>query len=286
MVSSSDRDSDSDLDGYGDDLSIMAGCPIDKSWSLVPGDCDDANPAIRPGAVDVPGDGIDQNCAGGDAAIPMHQYHLGMHRQAAERVHPETLDQASRELRRLLECAPVEQHPHVADPTLDLDRIRPVHVVERHRPRGAPDQARVGHARADRAGADGPWQWSIDWGDGSTNSAGTATIDVPGVNVGDIVEANIQAAQSGKPGGIYNLGGGTRISMNDVIALIEKIAGRKANVLREGRQQGDVTNTGADVSRAVEDFGFQPRISLEEGLEREVIFIKELIAAESSSSGS
>jgi putative metal-binding protein/hemolysin type calcium-binding protein len=32
-------------------------------------DCDDANPAIRPGAVDVPGDGIDQDCAGGDARV-------------------------------------------------------------------------------------------------------------------------------------------------------------------------------------------------------------------------
>jgi Ca2+-binding RTX toxin-like protein len=33
-------------------------------------DCDDLNPAIHPGAVDVPGDGIDQDCSGADAAIP------------------------------------------------------------------------------------------------------------------------------------------------------------------------------------------------------------------------
>ncbi len=32
-------------------------------------DCDDTNPSIRPGAVDVPGDGIDQDCAGGDARV-------------------------------------------------------------------------------------------------------------------------------------------------------------------------------------------------------------------------
>ncbi len=32
-----------------------------------PTDCNDANPAIRPGAVDVPGDGVDQDCSGGDA---------------------------------------------------------------------------------------------------------------------------------------------------------------------------------------------------------------------------
>lgn len=35
-----------------------------------PLDCDDANPAIRPGATDIPGDDVDQDCAGGDAAYP------------------------------------------------------------------------------------------------------------------------------------------------------------------------------------------------------------------------
>lgn len=98
--------------------------------------------------------------------------------------------------------------------------------------------------------------------------------------VGDIVDANIAAGEKGKAGGIYNLGGGTRISMNDVIALMEEICGRKANVVREGVQLGDVTNTGADVSRAQEDFGFAPKVSLEEGLRREVEFIGELLESE------
>ncbi len=100
--------------------------------------------------------------------------------------------------------------------------------------------------------------------------------------VGDIVDANIQAGLKGKAGKVYNLGGGTRISMNDVIALMESIAGKKANVVREGRQQGDVTNTGADVSEASNDFAFKPAVSLEEGLKREVEYIQQLLAAESS----
>ena len=36
-----------------------------------PTDCNDANPAIRPGAVDVPGDGVDQDCSGADAKLPV-----------------------------------------------------------------------------------------------------------------------------------------------------------------------------------------------------------------------
>lgn len=100
--------------------------------------------------------------------------------------------------------------------------------------------------------------------------------------VGDIVRANVDAAAEGKAGGVYNLGGGTRISMNDVIELLEKITGRKANVTREKKQDGDVMNTGADVSRAAADFHFKPAVTLEEGLKQEVEYIDALLAKEAA----
>jgi UDP-glucose 4-epimerase len=95
--------------------------------------------------------------------------------------------------------------------------------------------------------------------------------------IDDIVQANIDAANRGVSGGVYNLGGGTRISMNDVIRLIEKVAGRKANIVHEGKEKGDVSHTGASVERARAAWGFQPRVSLEEGLARELEHIGRVV---------
>lgn len=95
--------------------------------------------------------------------------------------------------------------------------------------------------------------------------------------IDDIVQANIDAAERGRAGGVYNLGGGTRISMNEVIAMIEEIAGRKANIRHETRQRGDVTHTAADVARARRDFGFAPRFDLRAGLTCELGFVEKLL---------
>jgi len=95
--------------------------------------------------------------------------------------------------------------------------------------------------------------------------------------ISDIVDANINAGLHGQPGRVYNIGGGTRISMNDVISMIENIAGRKANIKRLGRQDGDVTHTSADVSRAIEDWGYAPKVKLEDGLAQELEFIENVI---------
>ena len=95
--------------------------------------------------------------------------------------------------------------------------------------------------------------------------------------VDDIVEANLAAAKLGRPGAVYNIGGGSRISMNNVIAKLEGIAGRKGNITYEGRESGDVTHTGADTTAARTELSFTPRVDLNEGLAKELAYIEQIV---------
>jgi nucleoside-diphosphate-sugar epimerase len=85
----------------------------------------------------------------------------------------------------------------------------------------------------------------------------------------DAVAATIAAGERGVPGTAYNIGGGSRVSMNDVLRIIERIAGHPLKVTREDAQKGDMRDTYADTSLAQRDLGFSPKVSLEEGIQAE-----------------
>jgi UDP-glucose 4-epimerase len=87
--------------------------------------------------------------------------------------------------------------------------------------------------------------------------------------VSDAVAATIAAGARGVPGRAYNVGGGSRVSMNQVIKLIEEVAGRPLKVRREETQKGDMRDTYADTSLARQDLAFEPKVSLTEGIEAE-----------------
>jgi len=93
--------------------------------------------------------------------------------------------------------------------------------------------------------------------------------------ISDAVAANIQAMQQGAPGRIYNIGGGSRISVKDVIATIEKVLGCKIQVNTTQAQKGDVSHTFADTVRAQEELGYAPKVNIEDGLRYEVQWVKD-----------
>ncbi len=133
-------------------------------------------------------------------------------------------------------------------------------------PRQRPDMAFTGFVSALLAGREI-----------SVNGDGEQTRDF--TYVGDIVDANLAAVDPERviePGAVYNLGGGSRVTINEVIRLLEAATGRVARVRYDSAQPGEARHTFADCSAAKRDLGFQPRCSLVDGLRAQVDWIREL----------
>lgn len=94
--------------------------------------------------------------------------------------------------------------------------------------------------------------------------------------VKDIVQANIKAAESSAVG-YYNIAGGNRISINELAKTIYKIAGTKTKIRYDPTRPGDIKHSLADITKAKEAFGYEPKYDLEKGLEETVEFFKLVI---------
>ncbi len=86
----------------------------------------------------------------------------------------------------------------------------------------------------------------------------------------DAVEANMRASSYGGEEKIFNIGGGSRSSVLDVIEIISRETGGDPPVRFMEKARGDVADTWADTSKAAAELGFAPTIGLEEGLVREI----------------
>jgi nucleoside-diphosphate-sugar epimerase len=87
--------------------------------------------------------------------------------------------------------------------------------------------------------------------------------------VSDAVWATATAATRGVPGRVYNIGGGSRVSMNHVLTLLGEVIGRPLKIAASGDQKGDMRHTYADTTLARADLGFAPKVALAEGLAAE-----------------
>jgi len=106
---------------------------------------------------------------------------------------------------------------------------------------------------------------AILWGeDISIFGDGTQTRDFTHVN--DAIEANILAAESSIVGEVFNIGGGSRISVNALIAEIERLIGKKAKIRYIEKQTGDVRDTWANVNKANLILNWKPNIDIFSGL--------------------
>jgi len=93
--------------------------------------------------------------------------------------------------------------------------------------------------------------------------------------VSDIVDGTLSVMDSEVKGEIFNLGGGNRISLKQVLAIMEEVVKSKIKVSYVEKQKGDVRNTLADNSKARKVLGFAPKKGIEEGLAQEFDWIKD-----------
>jgi UDP-glucuronate 4-epimerase len=109
------------------------------------------------------------------------------------------------------------------------------------------------------------------YGDGSQSRSFTY--------VADAVAATIAAMERAPAYGTYNVGGGEEATMREVIALLERISGRKLDLRQGPPARGDVRRTSADVSRIGADLGWAPSVRLEDGLREQWSWASARVAA-------
>lgn len=88
--------------------------------------------------------------------------------------------------------------------------------------------------------------------------------------VDDIVEGTIAAADHGRPGTAYNIGGGQPVELLDAIGMIEDLVGRPIRVTHRPPQIGEARQTGCDPALARRDLGYAATTALVDGLEAQI----------------
>jgi UDP-glucose 4-epimerase len=88
------------------------------------------------------------------------------------------------------------------------------------------------------------------------------------VSVEDVAEANYRAGAARGVSGAFNIGSGTRISINDLVRTLSEVSGMTPRVVHGPPRAGDVRHSIADISLAQEKLGYTPTVDLVDGLRR------------------
>jgi len=93
--------------------------------------------------------------------------------------------------------------------------------------------------------------------------------------IDDLIEGILGVIHYHKGFEVYNLGESQTTSLIELIKLIEGTFGKKANIEMLATQPGDVSITYADITKAKNMLGYQPKVKMEEGIRRFVEWYKE-----------
>jgi UDP-glucuronate 4-epimerase len=109
------------------------------------------------------------------------------------------------------------------------------------------------------------------YGDGSQSRSFTF--------VDDAVAATILAMERGEAGSTYNVGGGSEVTVLEAVEALAAIAGRRLELVRLPRREGDARRTAADTTRIRAALGWKPATSFEDGLAAQWRWAADRVAA-------
>jgi nucleoside-diphosphate-sugar epimerase len=95
--------------------------------------------------------------------------------------------------------------------------------------------------------------------------------------VSDIVAANLLAMRYEGKETVFNIGGGSRVSISHVLDIVGRYAIGEFDVRYKEVEKGDVKHTYADTSRAQTELSFEPRTDLEQGIAREAEWLETIL---------
>lgn len=95
--------------------------------------------------------------------------------------------------------------------------------------------------------------------------------------VSDAVDATVAALDA--PPGVYNVGGGTRATVNALLDAVREVTGSPVEARYGPAAEGDVRSTWADSRRAARSLGYRPRVDLAEGVAAQAAWARESLVA-------
>ena len=115
--------------------------------------------------------------------------------------------------------------------------------------------------------------WALQRAPLEVHGDGTQSRDFTYID--NVVEANLLAGRApGAAGEVFNVGCGSRVSLLEIIASLERLVGRPLQRNHTPGRAGDVAHTLADVSKAKRLLGYTPLVTFDDGLQRTFEFFK------------
>ncbi|MCX7716232.1 MAG: GDP-mannose 4,6-dehydratase, partial [Endomicrobia bacterium] len=94
------------------------------------------------------------------------------------------------------------------------------------------------------------------------------------VYVSDVVDANLMCIEKESKSGIYNVGTGEKVSINNLYKLLSRITGYKKTPIYQPPRKGELRKSWLDINKISTELGWQPKVKFEDGISKVVDYFK------------